>query len=175
MGIERHPHEPGKRKTAFLTIDADNRDAGKRFLITEMPARQAEKWGYRLYLAINRGGGNLPDWMMLNGMASLPGIGPGALSFLSWTEAEPLIDELMGCVKSWPEGSPIARPLVSTDTEEVLTLMQLRLEVLALHVGFSLAAVLWMAAPTLAERMGLEKPPEPPAASTPPTSPTPSP
>lgn len=178
MALELRPRASGARKTAFLTIDADNRDHGKRFLLTEMSARQAEKWFYRFVLAINRGGGGIPEWVTMAGMAALPSLAsfnPNVLSFLSWAECEPLLDELMACIQAWPDGSPIARSLVASDTEEYLTLTQLRLEVLALHVGFSVAAFLWRAAPSIAAEMGLERPPEPPAVPTPPTSPIPSP
>lgn len=158
MAVEQRPREPGRRKTAFVTIDADNRDQGKRFLLTEMSARQAEKWFYRLVLVVNRGGGNVPEWAVMAGMAALPMVGGSFLSYVAWAEAEPLIDELMACIQAWPEGSPIARALVPNDTEEFHTLVYLRGEVLALHVGFSVSAELWRKAPALAEMMGLERP-----------------
>ena len=173
MAIEILPREKGRRKSVRLTIDADNRDAGKQFLITEMDALRIETWFYRLVIALNRGGAPIPENVMLGGMAAFVHLNPSVLAFLSWTEAEPLIDELMACAQAWPPGAPQARRLVATDTEEFWTLMQLRLEVLALHLGFSTAAVLWRIAPTAAEAMGLEKPPGPPDASTTRTSPTP--
>lgn len=170
MAIETRPREPGQRKSVFLTIDADNRDAGKRFLITEMSALNIEKWFYRLVIALNRGGAPMPENIMLGGMAAFAHINPSVLAFLSWGEAEPLIDELLACVQAWPPASPIPRPRVATDTEEFWTLMHLRIEVLALHVGFSTADVLWRIASTAAEKMGLERPPAQQDASTTQTS-----
>lgn len=159
-----NPREPGARKTAFVTIDADNRDRGKRFLLTEMPATQAERWFRKLVAYLAQRGITVPGEMI--GMAAMatPGfISP--LQMFSWLDDEPLIAELMSTVQAWPPGAPIARGLVENDTEEVLTLLQLKMEVLALHVGFSLAVVLWTVMPQWAAAMNLPKPPTPPEAS----------
>jgi hypothetical protein len=154
MATELLPRDPGKRKTALVTIDADNRDLGKRFLLTEMPAARAERWFRQLVAKMAREGVRLPAGAADAGMAAMPTL--PLLTYLSWLDDEALIGELMTCVQAWPDGAPLARQMVSSDTEEVPTIIQLRMEVVALHVGFSLAAVLWSYLPALA--VALEMP-----------------
>ena len=50
------------RKEMIYEVPAaeGNRDAGKRFLIVEMPATKAEKWAMRAILALMRGNVDLP-------------------------------------------------------------------------------------------------------------------
>ena len=173
MPTIENPREPGARKTAFVIIDADNRDKGKRFLLTEMPATQAERWVRKLVAYLAQRGITVPGEMMgMAAMATPTFVNP--LQMFSWLDDEALIGELMATVRAWPEGAPMARAMVETDTEEVLTLLQLKMEVLALHVGFSLAVVLWTIMPQVAAAMNLPRPPSPPAASSDTqTSPTP--
>jgi hypothetical protein len=156
MATELLPRDPGKRKTALVTIDADNRDHGKRFLLTEMSAARAERWFLRLVAKLAREGIPIPSAVADGGMAALPSF--PLLTYLSWVDDEALVGELMTCVQAWPEGAPIARTRVESDTEEVTTLMQLRMEVIALHVGFTLAVFLWSFLPALAEAWNIGKP-----------------
>ena len=44
------------RKTKRVTITAEGRDKGKTFLITELPADQAERWAIRALLALIQSG-----------------------------------------------------------------------------------------------------------------------
>jgi hypothetical protein len=170
MATELLPREPGKRKTASVTIDAENRDQGKRYLITEMPATQAERWGRRLVAKMAREGIAVPAQIADLGMAALPSY--PLLTYLSWVDDEALVGELMACVQAWPAGVQVARALRETDVEEPLTLTQLRMEVIALHVGFTLAVFLWSFLPALATAWNVEKPA---TLSTIPTSPETSP
>lgn len=156
MATELLPREPGKRKTAFVVIDADNRDKGKRYLLTEMPATRAEQWGRRLVAKMAREGIAVPSQVADLGMAALPSY--PLLTYLSWVDDEALVSELLTCVQAWPEGAPIARSIRESDIEEPFTLTQLRLEVIALHAGFTLAVFLWSFLPALAEAWNIEKP-----------------
>jgi hypothetical protein len=144
MATELLPRELGKRKTASVVIDADNRDKGKRFLLTEMPAAHFERWVFQVVAKLAREGMNVP--------AGIRDMGAAAITYLpfSWVDDAALVDQLLTCVQAWPEGSPIARTRVTSDTEEWTTLTQLRMEVIALHVNFSLAAALWKHLPALA-------------------------
>lgn len=155
-----NPRKDGDRKTATVTIDADNRDKGKRFLLTEMPASQGERWFLKVVAYLARRGIAVPAGAEMAGMAAMPSF--NIIQMMSWVDDDALIAEIMSCVQCWPVGSPVPRPLVETDTEEILTRVQLKLEVFALHVGFSLAVVLWTLSPALAAAMNLPKPPEPP-------------
>ena len=49
------------RRTKTYVIADENRDKGKMFLLTEMPALQAEKWAIRAFLALAKAGLVIPD------------------------------------------------------------------------------------------------------------------
>lgn len=126
------------RKTANITIDDEGRDKGKVFLITEMSASQAERWAMRTLLALMKGGVELPEGFEHLGMAGIAEVGIRALSGLDFEVAEPLLDEMMKCVRAIPDSAKLhySRDLVDTDTEEVLTRIRLRAEVWKLHTDF---------------------------------------
>ena len=133
------------RKTKIVTIEAENRDKGKTFLLTEMSAAQAEKWAARAFLALAKSGAELPAGAADAGLAGVATAGLAALSGLDWELAEPLLDEMFRCIQIQPD--PIKHPrftraLTEEDTEEVMTRITLRKELLELHLGFSLAAKL---------------------------------
>lgn len=133
------------RKQSIVTLNDDNRDKGKCFLVTEMAARVAEKWALRFMLALQRGGIEVPDELSHLGFVGIASaIGSKMIGGLAPDEVEPLLDELMKCVQFMPNpGNPtLTRPLVDAgiegdDIEEVATRVKLKLEVVALHVGFS--------------------------------------
>jgi len=143
------------RKTKVVTITAEGRDRGKQFLITEMPASRAEKWAFRAFFALGRAGIQVPEEMAGMGMSVIAVIGIRALAMLRFEDAEPLMDEMMGCVQFMPDPArpAIVRQLIEDDVEEATTLLLLRSEVIELHTGFSIAdAVLnSMAAPATTE------------------------
>ena len=124
------------RKTKTVTInDEKSRDNGKSYLLTEMPVDKAEKWAARALLAILKSGGEVAPGA--EGMAGLAGIGITALARIAWEDAEPLLDEMMGCVKACPSPT-ITRPLLdgADDIEEVKTMLSLRKEIFSLHFDF---------------------------------------
>lgn len=135
------------RKTADIIIDADNRDKGKLFHLTEMPASRAERWAARALVAIlnaNPDMGDLPH--PSQGMAGLAGV-VEHLGSLAWDAVQPLYDELLSCVEYELPDKPGVRLALTPHNldayiEEASTLLRLRLEVVGLHVGFSGAAVL---------------------------------
>ena len=136
------------RKWKNVTIEAEGRDQGKTFRITELSAFKAEKWAGRALIALISSGASIPDSVAKAGMAGVAAMGVQALttaSGIQWNAIEPLLDEMMGCVQFIPS---MDRPnvmlpwttVVNTDqVEEVQTLLTLRKEVLELHLGFSLA------------------------------------
>ena len=130
------------RKTKVVEITADGRDKGKAFLLTEMPASQAEKWAARALLALIGAGVEVPDNIRELGMAAMAAVGLRALTSIQWHDAEPLLDEMMGCVRFMPNPKEpsVTSALVEDDIEEVATRVLLRSEVFGLHVGFSPAA-----------------------------------
>lgn len=132
------------RETKDVRIGDDGgRDKGKVFVVKEMPAMQAEKWAYRLILALSRAGADV-EMIRGSGMAGLAAAGLQAMPMLDWRDAEPLMDEMMECVSVRPDpsGNPtFTRPLRqigddSDDIEEMTTLAKLRAEILELHLRF---------------------------------------
>lgn len=129
------------RKTLRYTVSDAGRDQGKVFVITEMPASQAEKWAIRAFMAAASTGAEIPDDLSAMGMAGLFRLGSEALAKIPFALAEPLLDEMMGCVQIAPSaGNPnVVRGLIEDDIEEVATRARLRTQILQLHVGFSAA------------------------------------
>jgi hypothetical protein len=155
------------RKTDTITFGAEaGRDAGKVYVITEMSATQAEKWALRALLALGHAGFVIPPDLAAAGMAAMAVVGINSLLQVSWIEAEPLLDEMLGCVKIKPSEQAEVRPLVETDIQEVSTRVRLRKAVWDLHVDFSSAAALLTSLSATATTF--------PGASTIPTSPAPS-
>jgi hypothetical protein len=128
------------RKEISITITDEGRDKGKTFLIREMPALQAEKWAIRALLALGRANTDLADFDAGAGMAAFAGSAFRAMMSMQFEAAEPLLDEMMGCIMVKPDANNpnITRPLLEDDIEEVATLLSLRREVFQIHVGFSL-------------------------------------
>lgn len=129
------------RRTIDVTISEKNRDEGKVFRITEKSAAEAEDWAMRALVLLTKAGVDIPA---NSGMA---GIAAGALNHLGqlpFDDAKMLLDQMFTCIERVPDPSKpmMVRALVDTDTEEVMTRIRLRGEVLALHTGFSLADVL---------------------------------
>lgn len=130
------------RKEAIVRIDADNRDKGRVYKITEMDASRGEEWATRLLLAIARSGVEMPIGFLAMGWEAIAYLGINALGGLTWADAKPLLDEMMACVQKIedPSRPEVVRMLVENDIEEVATRLRLRDEVFALHTGFSVAA-----------------------------------
>lgn len=139
------------RKHKLVTVEADGRDKAKRFLIVEKSAFDTEKWATKALLALARNGIEVPEEAMQAGALGVLIAGLGGFQRIRFEDAEPLLDEMLGCITFVPDpsktdpvtGRPISRPLVDDgDIEEVATLLLLRGEALELHLGFSVSAVL---------------------------------
>lgn len=134
-----------KTKTVVITTDdLENRDKDKVFVITEMSAFQGDVWGKKAILACSRGEINqaiLGD-IENAGIAGIAALGFQFFGSLRWEDAEPLLAELMSCVKYMPDPTKpmILRPIGaggSEDIEEISTISYLQMEVFNLHVNFS--------------------------------------
>ena len=133
------------RTEKTVVVELSGRDQGKYFHLKEMSAIRAEKWASRALLALSRSRVDITPDVVAGGLAAIATVGIQALSGLQFAEAEPLMDEMFGCIQFIPNPAQpaVKRPLVEDDIEEVSTLAFLRAELLALHVGFSLPASLW--------------------------------
>lgn len=118
------------------------RDNGKTFVLTEMPADQAERWALRALFAMQMAGVELPDDAESAGIAALASVGLKAMTSIPWAVAEPLLAEMMACVQYVPEAAGVAPQAimegVASQVEDVKTRFMLRLKVFELHTGFSL-------------------------------------
>ena len=144
------------RKIKHVTIDAEGRDKGKLFMITEMPASQAEFWAVQAFQALARAGVDVPDNIKGAGMAGMAVVGLKALAAIPPYEVRGMMDEMFLCVrivrdKAHPETAlPLFDNVAGTedDIQEVATRLQLRSEVFELHTGFSFAGALQSLTPT---------------------------
>jgi len=125
------------RREVDITIAEAGRDQGKVFHLTEMPALQAEKWAMRALFALAQSGVEVSPDLLSGGMASIAVLGVQALLNTKFSDAEPLLDEMLDCVQI--KEAVATRKLFPGDVEEVRTYLTLRREVLKLHVGFSSA------------------------------------
>ena len=131
------------RKIANYAVSHEGRDKGKLFLITEMSASRAEAWATRCLLALIGNDTDIPENFADLGMAGLAELGMRSLGSLKWEVAEPLLAEMMECVQVIPDPKVrhVVRPLIEDDIEEVLTRLNLRMEVWKLHMDFLSAVI----------------------------------
>ena len=142
------------RKSEIVAVPAwGGRDAGKLFKITEWDAMRAEKWAWRMALALKGTSGQLPENVARLGMVGVAVHGINAIlgADVDPDKLMPLFDEMMTCIKivrdarvrDQATGEPLAVDLVGqADIEEISTVGWLRSEVLRIHSGFSASAAL---------------------------------
>jgi len=126
------------RKTEKVTIDAEGRDKGKVFQVTEMSAVAAEQWAMRAFFALANTGVELPEDIAETGMAGMASVGLQALGKIPYEAAEPLLADMFDCVEIIPDPSKpnVTRKPMDEDFEEVRTRLTLRKAVWDLHTGF---------------------------------------
>ena len=120
------------RKTKTITIEDNNRDKGKTFVITEMDAERAEYLAFCVLHEIVLIEGK--DGTENTGLAGLFEKGMEGIFKIPPDRAKPIFDALMSCVKIKMES--IERNLVASDIEEITTRMRLKMEVFRLHTDF---------------------------------------
>lgn len=132
-----------EKRVTIPSDNPDNRDAGKTFLLREMPAVQAEDWATRALLALATAGTDIPGDIEGAGMAGIAVMGVQALSGLKYDDVKPLMDEMFTCVQICPDrqNPNVVRAIDGEDIEEVSTRLILRKAILELHMGFSLPGV----------------------------------
>jgi hypothetical protein len=129
------------RKVLTYTVTDEGRDLGKAFVLTEMSATQAERWGMRAMMALLKGDVELPEDAISGGLQALAAAGFKAFGKIDYADAAPLLDEMMTCVTFMPDPArpQVVRRLMDDDIEEVVTRLRLRAEIFKLHVSFSAA------------------------------------
>jgi hypothetical protein len=128
------------RKSKTVLVTAEGRDQGKFYLLTEMPVYKAEKWAARALLAVSSVIGADATADPAEGFGGLANINFSDLSKVPFELAEPLLDEMMECVKFCPNPSDlnVTRAVLpeGDDIEELSTMLTLRKEILGLHFNF---------------------------------------
>lgn len=134
------------RKEKDVSIDStSSRDHGKRFHIKEMSTYQSERWAFRAILALTKQGVEIPDEIIADPtLAGIAYMGVRQLGKLDELTALSLLDEMMGCVTIIPDPDrpEFRRAIVEGDDgdiEELPTRLKLRMEVVSIHLGFSVA------------------------------------
>jgi hypothetical protein len=132
-------------KTKLVTIpvpkegERENRDAGKTYLLTEMPALQAERWGRHAIAACSRNDLDLKGEVAKLGLLGFYLVGFQALAGGDIHAVDALMDQMLTCIKI-VESPTVARPLGGDgDICEVATLVTLRKELIELHLSFTFA------------------------------------
>lgn len=133
------------RKTAEVLIEAEGRDKGKLFLLTEKHALDAERWGRRFGQHLLRGV-EIPEHVRGMGMIGIASMGFKAIAKIEGDVADGLMNEMLECVEIYPDPKrrDVKRKLIKEDIEEVPTIWHLRERVWELHVGFTFAEAVLM-------------------------------
>jgi hypothetical protein len=135
-----------------VVIEAEGRDKGKHFHLTEMPSTQGEDMALRIFLALAKAGVDVPEEIVDAGLAGLVTWGVQSLNGVPFAEAKAMKDELFNsCVQIVPDpqrpevrrgkGPNSVGPLVDSDIEEVSTRWTLYRKLITLHTGFFSDAV----------------------------------
>ncbi|MGT3277443.1 hypothetical protein ACX1IE_17820 [Yersinia enterocolitica] len=132
------------RKEIIYIVDAEGRDNGKEFIITEMSAWDAEELSEEIYRAMGHGEFNsLPADVVAMGVAGLATVGVSVLAAAPASVSRPIADRILSTVEIviTNEGKGITRAIKPIDFEEISTIRTLKDKVFELNFGFlSLAA-----------------------------------
>lgn len=126
------------RKVDHVTIEAVGRDQGKVFVLTEMPAVQAERWATQALYLLASSGLSLPAGSADSGMSGLAGAPLAGLPALRALQ-DPSLDAWWDCVQYQHLPNQMPRkisPGALCEIDEIATVNHLRMKVLEMHVGF---------------------------------------
>lgn len=128
------------RETRTIEI-TEGRDAGKKFLLTEKPAVEAEKVATFAIMAAVRGGAAVSPELGMSAFVTLQNMSFSSLALMLPQDADYVFGKLMECVMVENAGGgaidmdPPRKPL-PTDFEEIDTIWKLRTGVMELHTSF---------------------------------------
>ena len=122
----------------------EGRDAGKVFLVMEMPCSKAEKWFGRALCAMLSGKipADVRELAKTSATAAFMRVMQAGLHSLKWEVAEPLYDDLLPQIYVLPQGKAEARiqlkpTNIDAHVQDFATMYRLRGAVLELSLGFS--------------------------------------
>lgn len=126
-----------------VTITSDNRDHGKTFVVTEMPAWQALQWCAKALLSLSQSGSDIKPGALVKaaqgGPETLAKLGLQIFSLVPSGVALPLMSEIRACVKFQPPTGEFAVAIKDGDMcqiEEISTWFVLLKAAFILHLGF---------------------------------------
>lgn len=127
-----------RKSITYIVEDSNSRDFGKKFIITEMSAFEAELFAHEMlsYMARIH---NLPDAMVDMGCHGLATYGMAALMGCSTFEYETISAKLLAGVRiaiTGTDNTERERALLPEDTEEWKTLRELKDQVFKLNFDF---------------------------------------
>jgi hypothetical protein len=137
--------------TKDVTIE-DGTDAGKTFIVKQMPLLRGDRWANRVALSLCKGGVDISGLtttddngkLVFRGLLDMAGVVSVALKALGGVDdvtAQDLLDEVLQDVRlRLPNGSE--RPLIiDTDVTSISTLWKLRIESIKVNLDFLTAGV----------------------------------
>lgn len=131
-------------KTKEVTMPAveGNRDSGKKYLLTEMPALRAERWARHAITALNRTDLDAREEIRQLGFLGFYLVGLQALAGGNVEQVDALMNEMLPQIQIMePAITRQLTPDCAGDIEEVTTLFKLRKELIELHMGFTFAGL----------------------------------
>ena len=122
------------RKTATIVIEEKNRDAGTRFVVTEMSAANGSRFAFQIFQLLAASG--LDINLKGLGTAEVIRLIMGAINALHPDQFDQYKAQLMECVQ-WqsPTDHKTTRKLMDGDVEEISTVYRLMFEALRLTLG----------------------------------------
>lgn len=132
------------RRTREVTIQpntdgSENRDAGKKFLLTEVDAITAEEWGLRALMALGTSGIVVPQELANLGLIGAVIVGYQAFMGAKQEDILPLWREMLPKTVQYTPSPGVVMPYNPILFEEASTLLHLRQQVMELHTGFTFA------------------------------------
>lgn len=135
------------RHKKTVVIEEEGRDLGKEFLITELSSYEAEQWVWQLIPVLAAAGVEVNEETLKGGFAQIMAVGAANLLRMPYGFVKSLLDQMVPCIKycHYDDGGKAIPPAsillnANCQIEELSTWFQLRMAVLELHVGPSLAA-----------------------------------
>lgn len=120
-----------------------DRDNGKTFVLTEMPAYQGQDWALRALLALARSGAQLPEGALSAGWAALASFAFTALMGARYDDLRPLLEEMLAQAQYEHDPKHPPQPIKpgpNCVVEEIKTFLTLQTALFKLHAGFLEAA-----------------------------------
>lgn len=137
--------------TKDVTIES-GADAGKTFIVKQMPLLRGDRWANRVALALCKSGVDIsglttqdekgaPVFRGLLDMVGLVNVALKALGGVSDETAQALLDEVLQDVKVRLPNGTERNMIVESDVESIATLWTLRIESIKVNMDFLTAGV----------------------------------